>query len=104
MALTEEKIELFAKYLTDDKERAGKLFELSPEEVVETVAKDGIELTVEEVVEFGEKLKAVAVNDGELDVSDLDDVAGGVVITASTAALALAGAALVGKAVAKYRW
>lgn len=104
MALTEEKIELFAQYITADKERAEKLFELSPEEVVEAVARDGIELTIEEVVEFGEKLKAVAVNGGELDANALDDVAGGVVITTSTAALALAGAALVGRAVAKYRW
>lgn len=90
MALTEEKIELFAQYLTADKERAGKLFELSPEEVVKTVAKDGIELTVEEVVEFGEKLKAVAVNDGELDASDLDAVAGGVLLSTPVAVAAVA--------------
>ena len=79
MALFEEKIELFAQYIIEDKERAEKLFELSPEEVVEFVAKDGIELTAEEVVEFGEKLKSVAAKDGELDVDTLDDVSGGAV-------------------------
>lgn len=77
MALSENKIEMFAQYLTEDKDRAEKLFELSPEDVVKIVAKDGIELTTEEVVEFGEKLKSVAAKDGELDATELDDVSGG---------------------------
>ena len=78
MALSENKIEMFAQYLTEDKDRAEKLFGLSPEDVVKIVAKDDIELTTEEVVEFGEKLKSVAAKDGELDATELDDVSGGI--------------------------
>ena len=84
MVLTNERAALFADFLKADVERANKLVELSPEEVVAIVNEEGNNFTVEEVVEFGENLKAVAAaQSGELSEDKLEEVAGGLVAAAA---------------------
>lgn len=79
--LTNERAELIAKYLNDNKERAQTLLALSPEEAVEKFNAEGYDFTVEEISEFGRQLKiAVASQDGELDEDALNGVSGGLAV------------------------
>lgn len=80
--LTNERAEEIAKYMTDDKNRAKALLELSPAEAAEKMSADGHNFSVEEVTEFGKQLKmaAMATKDGELSEDALNDVSGGVVV------------------------
>lgn len=75
--LTNERAELIANYLTSDKERGRHLLTLEPEEAVSKMNADGNDFTVEEIIEFGKQLQIVSTQDEELDVEDLDNVAGG---------------------------
>lgn len=86
--LTNERAELLAKYLTDDKERAKALLELTPEDAAAKINADGFDFSVEEVKEFGVQLQTIsqAMNaDGELNIEDLDNVAGGLVVSTGVA-------------------
>lgn len=86
--LTNERAELIAKYLTADKERAQALLELSPEEAAAKINADGHDFTADEIQEFGKNLQAVVQSD-ELDENALEDVSGGVVISAAAAGVYL---------------
>ena len=86
--LTNERAEQIANYLTADKERAQALLVLSPEEAATKINASGYDFTADEIQEFGQNLKAVA-KGGELDENDLDDVSGGVVISAAAAGVYL---------------
>ena len=83
MALTNERAEKLAEFLKEDVERANNLIDMSPEEVVKVVNEAGYDFTVEEIVEFGENLKAAAAQAGELSEDNLDEVSGGLAAAAA---------------------
>lgn len=80
MALTNERAEMLANYLTADKDRAEELLKLSPEEALEKINADGNDFTAGEISEFGDELADMVakINSGEeLDVDALEQVSGG---------------------------
>lgn len=85
MALSNERTEAIAKYLLDDEKRAQEVLSLSPEEAVSRINSDGNNFSVEEIQEFGENLKYVASQNGELSEDQLSDVSGGVIAAAAAA-------------------
>lgn len=87
--LTNERVELLGKFLTDDKERAIKLVAMAPEEAVAQINAAGYDFTVAEIEEFGKNLKKFAGQQGELNEEDLNDVSGGIVISATAAGVYL---------------
>ena len=78
----QDKYEALAELLKDE-ENAKEVFGKSPEEAQVNLKARGLDFTVEELKELAEK--AVAGADGELDENSLDDVAGGIVVTAAVA-------------------
>ena len=86
MKLTTERTDLLGKYLQEDVNRAKALLNLSPEEATEKINADGYDFSVDEIIEFGENLKAASA-EGELSEESLNDVAGGLVITTAAAAV-----------------
>lgn len=89
MVLTNERAELFSKYLLADKERAKKLLEMTADEALEAINSDGNDFTIDEIKEFGEQLQAAAElqgENGELDADALNNVSGGVVISGAVLA------------------
>ena len=78
----QEKYEALAELLKDE-ETAKAVFGKSPEEAQVNLKARGLDFTVEELKELAEK--AVTSADGELDENNLDDVVGGIVITAAVA-------------------
>lgn len=87
MSMTIERTEAFANYLKADVDRANKLIELAPEDALKVINADGNDFTLEEITEFGENLKAVAMQNqsDELDEASLENVSGGVIATAAAA-------------------
>lgn len=84
--LTNERAELLANYLTDDKERAKALLALDPQEAVAKINANGHDFSVEEITEFGNQMKATVIaQEGELGENALDNVAGGVFVTGAVA-------------------
>ena len=86
MVLTNERAEMLANYLTADVNKAKELVDLPVEDAVKAINADGYDFTVDELKDFGEILQSVAGNanaDGEIDAEALDNVAGGVVISAA---------------------
>ena len=81
--LTNERAELIGKYLTENKERATALMELSPEEAAAKINADGYDFTAEEILEFGKVMQAAVAKSGELSEGDLDDVSGGLISAAA---------------------
>lgn len=79
MVLSIEKAEKFTKYLTDDLERAKKLFSLPLSVVVSEIRLDGMEYTEEELKEYVEYiLIALSKEKAEIDESNLDGAFGGI--------------------------
>ena len=76
-----------------DEETAKSLLEKSPEEVSAYMKTQGYEYSVEEIKAIGAELKAMADKqaEGELDEDALEDVAGGLVISTTTAIAVAAG-------------
>lgn len=103
MALTVERAEKLAAYLKADESRKA-LLELSAEDAAVKINADGNDFTVDELTEFGEELKKVALQaeSGELDADALDNVSGGS-ITAGVAIALFMGGYTIGKDVAN-RW
>lgn len=80
------------------------LSQKNEEDVQKLYADNGIELSIDEVCEVGKMLSCMD-NDGELDASDLDNVAGGVAVTAATCwAVAKTVIAVGGAGLAVYKW
>lgn len=106
MVLTNERAELLGKYLTENKERAVALLELSPEEAAARINAEGHDFTVDEIREFGEQLQKAAANSGELDAASLEQVSGG--LAAAAAAIYLTcvsvGIGLGAAAGSNWRW
>ena len=78
--LTQERADIISKFLADDQERAKKLFEQEPAEVLKVLNGAGYDFTVEELNEYGAALKQAATQ-GELKEDDLDTVSGGVAVS-----------------------
>ena len=74
--LTKERAEILNNYLSADAAKAEALLNLEPEEALAQINAAGFDYTIEELMDFAKALK-LAKADGELDVEDLDDVAGG---------------------------
>lgn len=74
----EKRMELLVSELEKLKDHLPEMIQLSPEEVVEIVNKDGGDFTIEEVAAFGkEVVNNFLAKDGELSEEDLENVAGG---------------------------
>ena len=79
MVLSTEKAEKFTKYLTDDLERAKKLFALPLSVAVGEIRLDGMDYTEEELKEYVEYIQmALSKEKSEFDESNLDGVFGGI--------------------------
>lgn len=98
--LTQDKANLITEYLSKDIEYTKTLLDMEPEVVLAKLQAAGIDCELDELVEYGKALNsAVAMNQkSELDADDLEQVSGGVVITAGLI-LGLAGCLAAGAAV-----
>lgn len=90
MVLSAEKSEKLSNFLIEDKQRAYRLLELEPEKALEELNSYGLDLTVDEVKEFGEQLISLVNTDDELNEEALQSVSGGFMITAGVLAAAVA--------------
>lgn len=82
MALTNERAEMLANYLTEDTQRAKELLILEPAEALKEINGQGYDFTLEELSEYGEAVRAASA-EGELEAEALDDVSGGSVTLAA---------------------
>ena len=93
--------------LMEDKEFVEKMLsQETPEDVQKLFHENGVEFTMDEVMALGRELDRLSnAGNGELDEQALEDVSGGVVITAATAwAIAKAAIAVGGAGLAIYKW
>ena len=84
--LTEARAEILTNYLCGDADRAKSVFDLDPKDALEKINAEGMDFTIEELEEYCASFKTYVsqqAGDGELSADTLDDVAGGVVITAA---------------------
>lgn len=98
--LTQEKANQISEFLSKDIERTKKMLDMEPADVLVEIKAAGIECELEELMEYGKALNAAIVmsQKEELNEEDLEQVAGGVVITAGLI-LGLAGCLVAGAAV-----
>lgn len=78
--MTEERMNQIVDAILRKGDEAQLLFEMEPEAAAEKLANSGFPVTADELVELGEavnKAKLSGNAEGELNESDLDDVAGG---------------------------
>lgn len=92
--------------LVNDKAFVEKMLSLeTPEEVHKLFQENGVDFTMEEVLELGKALDQLERCGEELDDNMLEDVNGGFAITAATAwAVAKAVIAVGGAGLAVYKW
>ena len=96
--------ETFNKLMANEDFVKEMLAKETAEDVQKIFAENGVELTLEEVDEVAKNIFATE-TEGELDEAALEDVAGGVVITAATGwAIAKATIAVGGAALGIYKW
>lgn len=91
MAITNERAEMLANYLSSDIDKAKELVEMSVEDATSAINADGYDFTEEEVKGFGDILQnaaSMANEDGEIDAESLDNVAGGLVISGTVLTVA----------------
>lgn len=94
----------FTKLMQNEEFVKEMLAQKSEEDVQKLYAANGVELTLEDVHEVGKALNSLD-NNGELNASELDAIAGGVVVTAATCwAVAKAAIAVGGAGLAVYKW
>ena len=79
--MNQERAEALTQYLTSDPERAKELLAMEPAEALEKINAAGYDFTMEELTAYCDAFKA-AVAQGELDEDQLENVSGGVVLTA----------------------
>jgi len=76
--LTQEKATALSEFLNADNDRAAKLVKMSADDAVKAMKAEGLEITAEELAEFGELAeKNVKSASGELDEAALEGVSGG---------------------------
>lgn len=88
--LTVERETKIAEVLQADKDRMNEILAMEPEQALTELNKSGNDFTLEELMEFSEKLKAIVAQNekGELNADDLDEVSGGIVWMAVAAGAA----------------
>lgn len=98
--LTQEKADQITSFLSRDIDHARVLLEMEPAEALAEVNAAGIECSLDDIKEYGKVLCSAmeVAQKGEFSEEDLDQVAGGVVITAGLI-LGLAGCLVAGAAV-----
>lgn len=103
--MTNERIQTIAEALASNDELRQTVVAMEATDAAETLNKAGYDFTADELIEFGEFAKELSAN-GELDLEELDSVAGGSI----TVFAAMGGAAFLvkvcydlGKAVGK-KW
>ncbi len=96
-----DKYEALAELL-NDKEKANEIISESVEETSRNLQKMGLDFTVDELIELAEKANVTSKSD-ELSEGELEDVSGGILISAASAA-AVALALSVGHYYATRRW
>lgn len=108
--LSEKKAEILSNFLVEDKPRAYRLLNLEPEEALREMNACGLDVTIDDVKEFGEQLIAFVNSNDELSEDALQAVSGGLIVTAGVlaAGVALFGAGLsasvaIGIAVANHK-
>lgn len=83
--LTTEKAKILTDYLTSDPENAQKLLAMEPQDALSIINNAGYNFTNEELCEYCSAFKAAvaqgSLENGELNPDELDQVAGGVVLT-----------------------
>ena len=79
--MEQKRFEAIAQAIAEDESFAKKLFDMSPEDAAIEFSKKGYDFTADELITFGEECKKFADKNGELNDGDLDNVAGGVVIS-----------------------
>lgn len=80
--LTIERAEALTNFLKSDPTRAEKLFGKEPEDALKEINTNGFDFSIDELNEYCAEFKAVVIQ-GELDENQLENVAGGVVLTAA---------------------
>lgn len=98
MVITSDRVEILSKVILDENEKSVNLLELSPKEAVERLNALGYDYTTDELIEYGELVKAVSKN-GELNANDLTSVSGGMGVfltCAAAAGIAMVAGACVG--------
>ncbi len=91
--------------LMEDKAFVEKMLaQENPEAVRSLFAENGVEFTLEEVLEIGRALDQLTNPGDELDENALEDVSGGVAVTATAWAVAKAAIAIGGAGLAIYKW
>lgn len=78
--MTKERAEILTQYLTSDPDRAKDLLALKAQEALQRINAEGYDFTIDELNEYCKAFKA-AVTEGELNESELETVAGGLVLT-----------------------
>ena len=80
--MQKERFTIIANAIAEDEEFSKKLFDMAPEDAAVKFAEKGYDFSSDELIEFGELCKQAADQNGELDESNLEDVAGGVITEA----------------------
>ena len=98
--MNNERINEISNFLAKDIEATKKLLDLDPEKAASEITTKGFEVTADELVEYGEKLKEMGgANKDELNETELENVAGGVAFST----LLLIGV-VAGYAMSKGKW
>jgi hypothetical protein len=89
--LTEERTGKIVEVLSKLPNKGTELWQLQPDAALLQLNESGGDFTIEEVIDFGEQVKAVATQfkDGELRQEDLTNVTGGISTTTAVAAYML---------------
>ena len=81
MPVNNEKLEALAAYLSENEVKGEELLSLPAAEACAKINAEGYDFTAEDLVAFAEIAEKIAAQqEGELDESDLDNVAGGAIL------------------------
>lgn len=94
--ITNAKVEELNKYLASDSVNAEALLTADPSTVLAQINKDGLNFTMDELMEYSSILKNALATNGELTESDMDMVAGGVVVSLGLCAAYVVGGLVFG--------
>lgn len=84
MTIKNEKFEILANYLAEDQARAKALSTVSAEEACARINADGYDFVADDLIAFAEIMQAApGMKQGELTEDDLDNVTGGLILTAA---------------------
>jgi lactobin A/cerein 7B family class IIb bacteriocin len=92
MVLTDERAKKLSDYLVSDVERAQRLVDLPADEALVLINAEGNDFTIDEIKDFGLVMEHVSQSnkDEELNEEELEEVAGGIVITSAVLAAGVA--------------